>query len=79
MNIAKIHAKTQGLIKFGLAMQDLHNLALDGIRTGDRDIFIQIRDKSNEFIGVLLSMESELEKLDKESPCLNCKAIKGEI
>lgn len=76
MNVCKVHKRTTGLIKFGLALQELNNLAKDGIVTGNRDYFLQIRDKSSEFIGVLLGMESELEKLDKESPCLKCKHVR---
>jgi hypothetical protein len=78
MNVAKAHARTQGLVKFAIALQEIHNLAKDGVVSGNRDLFLQIRDKSNEFIGVLLSIESKLEQLDKNSPCLKCKKVKEE-
>ena len=37
---------------------------------------LDLRDKVSALEGKILSYRSELEKLDKDSPCLKCKRIK---
>jgi hypothetical protein len=79
MNVAKIHSKTRGLAKYALAIKEIHSMARAGVASGNVNLFVDIRVHAEHILGGLIDLETELEKMDEDSPCLTCGKIKGGI
>ena len=78
-NIAKAHSKTQGLGKVYAELHLLHGVALDGVRKNGLmlESCAELRDHIEALMGILVDLETELDRLDKKSPCLKCRKIGG--
>jgi hypothetical protein len=56
----------------------IKKIAIEGYIGGKADLFVDIRKLAEDQIAKLITLESKLEQLDKNSPCLKCKQIKEE-
>lgn len=79
INIAKEHAKTQGLGRFYVDVNDINKLVLEAVQKREMtvDNILLLRDNVSALMGKLVTLETELDKLDEDSPCLKCKKIGG--
>jgi len=76
-NIAKAHAKTQGLGRIYCDVLDVNRIVLNAVQTREMspDTILILRDKVSALMGKLVCLETELDKLDAKSPCMGCKKI----
>jgi len=80
LNIAKEHAKTQGLGHFYVDVLDINKIVMGGVQNKGlaHDEILVLRDKVSALMGKLVTLETELDALDAESPCFKCALITKE-